>query len=118
MPAPCAIVAYAPTRLPRRNRAMFAESHRLLAPGGLAAHLDFRPPDDDPFLEAMHYGHARRNNEPFMEPWARMDAVAELEAAGFRDVEIAKFEEADGAIAAGTTRWRFPWVVIFARKAA
>ena len=103
---------------PPAIRALFAESHRLLAPGGLAAHLDFRPPADDPFLAAIHYGHARRNNEPFMEKWARMDAVAELEAAGFRDVEIAPFEEADGAIAASDSRWRFPWVAIFARKAA
>ena len=103
---------------PPAIRAMFAESARLLAPGGLAIHLDFRPPDDDAFKRFVHFGHARRNNEPFMRAWAEMDVARELAAAGFTEIEVEEFEEAEGAIAAWPSRWRFPWTVFAARKAA
>src|SRR6185436_18925360 len=46
----------------------------------------------------MHFGHSRRNNEPFMEPLARMDLPALLEKLGFRDIRIEPFEEADGVL--------------------
>ena len=49
---------------------------------------------------SIHFGHARRNNEPFMEPLARMDLPALLERLGFRNVEIRPFEEAEGTLAA------------------
>jgi hypothetical protein len=52
---------------PSHIRGVFQESHRLLKPGGLSIHLDFLV-RDDPFKEYIHYGHSRRNNEPFMVP--------------------------------------------------
>ena len=93
----------------------FAEAHRLLKPGGRMVHLDFwlLP---DLFRRAIHYGHARRNNEPWMEPWAEMDARAVLEAAGFDDVTVAGFEEADNTLDANYRSWRFPWTVLAATK--
>lgn len=94
-------------------RRTFRECRRLLKPGGRLAHLDFwlLP---DLFRRAIHYGHARRNNEPWMEPWAETDPVAALEEAGFTNVRIEPFEEADGALDPGRRAWRFPWTLVSA----
>lgn len=92
-----------------------AEAHRLLRPGARMVHLDFLP-GPEPFDQLIHFGHARRNNEPFMEPLARMDLPALLERLGFRKVEIHPFEEADGTLAAGYRYWRFPWTLISAER--
>jgi len=92
-----------------------AESARVLKPGGRMVHLDFLPADDD-FSRLIHFGHGRRNNEPFMEPLARMDLAALLERLGFKNVEIRPFEEADGALAPGYRYWRFPWALISAER--
>jgi ubiquinone/menaquinone biosynthesis C-methylase UbiE len=92
-----------------------AEAHRVLRPGARMVHLDFLP-GPDPFDALIHFGHARRNNEPFMEPLARMDLPALLERLGFRNVEIRAFEEAEGTLAAGYRYWRFPWALISAER--
>jgi len=92
-----------------------AEAHRLLRPGAAMVHLDFLP-RANAFDELIHFGHARRNNEPFMEPLARMDIVRVLERLGFRDIEIVPFEEADGALDPKYRYWRFPWTLIAARR--
>jgi len=92
-----------------------AEAHRLLRPGAAMVHLDFLP-RANAFDELIHFGHARRNNEPFMEPLARMDIARVLERLGFRDIEIVPFEEADGALDPGYRYWRFPWTLIAARR--
>ena len=100
--------------------AAFAEAARVLAPGGTMVHLDFLPqvqPNNDAFAHFIHYGHARRNNEPFMEPLARMDIAAALAALGLVDIAIEAFEEADGTLDPNYPLWRFPWAVIRARKA-
>lgn len=96
------------------------EATRLLKPGGWMAHLDFLPqvqPGADAFSAFIHYGHGRRNNEPFMAPLANMDLAALLAELGFTDVVIEPFEEAPGALDAANRDWRFPWAVIRARKA-
>jgi ubiquinone/menaquinone biosynthesis C-methylase UbiE len=93
----------------------FAESYRLLDKGGVAIHLDFIAPKD-PFLEFVHFGHGRRNNEPYMEPLVKMDVAQAMRDVGFRRVEVMEFEEMDGALAARYQRWRFPWTVIVGEK--
>ena len=94
----------------------FREAHRLLEPGGRMVHLDFYHLPDA-FSRFIHYGHGRRNNEPYMEPWAEMDAEAALHDAGFSNVEIVPFEEADGTLAPDYPYWRFPWTLIVAERA-
>ena len=96
---------------------MLAETHRLLAPGGLSIHLDFLT-DADPFRRYIHYGHSARNNEPFMPPLNEMDLAGAHHRAGFETVEVVPFEEMDGALAPDFEAWRFPWVMVIARKAA
>jgi ubiquinone/menaquinone biosynthesis C-methylase UbiE len=102
---------------PSHIERMLAESHRLLAPGGLSIHLDFLT-DDDPFREFIHYGHSRRNNEPFMPPLNEMDLEAAHRRAGFASVEILPFEEMPGTLAPEFKSWRFPWAIVVARKPA
>ncbi len=93
------------------------ESFRLLAPGGISIHLDFLT-DDDPFRRYIHYGHSRRNNEPFMPPLNEMDLAGAHRRAGFTALEVLPFEEMPGTLAPGFAAWRFPWAMIIARKPA
>jgi len=93
-----------------------AECGRLLPSGGRMVHLDFHHLPD-PFLRFVHYTHGRRNNEPYMEPWAEMDVPALLKAHGFTNIEILPFEEADGTLVRDYRNWRFPWTLIVAQKA-
>jgi SAM-dependent methyltransferase len=93
------------------------ETYRLLVPGGLSIHLDFLT-DEDPFRRFIHYGHSRRNNEPFMPPLNEMDLEGAHRRAGFAAVEILPFEEMPGTLAADFSAWRFPWAMIIARKPA
>jgi ubiquinone/menaquinone biosynthesis C-methylase UbiE len=95
-------------------RQAFRESHRLLAPGGTVVHLDFQV--KDPFLEFIHYGHGRRNNEPYMESLNRLDVAAELAEAGFEQIRALPFEETPGATAPDWSTWRFPWTAFVAQK--
>ena len=101
---------------PKEIGRLFDETRRVLKPGGRMVHLDFYRLSD-PFDRFIHYTHARRNNEPFMEPWAEMDVVAELEARGFSNVQVLPFKEADNSAVDDSPTWRFPWTVIAAEKA-
>lgn len=94
--------------------ATLAETNRLLAPGGISIHLDFRA--DDPFWQFIMYGHGVRNNEPFLEPLLRMDLAQAYRKAGFEAVRIEPFAEREGATDPSNPFWRFPWAAIIARK--
>ena len=92
-----------------------AEAKRVLKPGGRMVHLDFLP-NPDAFDQLIHFGHGRRNNEPYMEPLAKMGLEEKLKALGFRDIEIEPFEESDGVLDPGYRNWRFPWTLISATR--
>ena len=94
---------------------LFDESARLLKPGGRMAHLDFYAIDSS-FSRFIHYGHGRRNNEPFMQPLAELDMVEVLRNRGFTNIEIIPFKEAEGINPSDHQAWRFPWTVIQADK--
>ena len=94
---------------------VIAESYRVLEPGGVVVHLDFLA-DVEPFKRFIHYGHSKRNNEPYMPPLNEMDLEGLHLGAGFRDVRILPFEEMPGALAPDHTAWRFPWTAIIAAK--
>ncbi|MDW3204715.1 MAG: methyltransferase domain-containing protein [Alphaproteobacteria bacterium] len=100
---------------PNRVEKALQESFRVLKPGGRMAHLDFYHLPDA-FARFIHYGHGRRNNEPFMQPLAEMDLPTILTQIGFTDIEIEPFEESPGALAAENRSWRFPWTTISAAK--
>lgn len=100
---------------PKAIQAMIDESFRLLEPGGFAVHLDYLA-DSDPFNRFIHYGHSRRNNEPYMRPLNEMDLSGAFRDAGFEAVSIEPFAEAPKALSKENRAWRFPWVVVSARK--
>lgn len=94
---------------------LFDEAFRVLEPGGRTVHLDFYQIPDG-FRRFMHYGHARRNNEPFMQPLASMDLAALLKQKGFVDIEITPFQESEDIDIDKNDAWRFPWTVVSASK--
>ncbi len=100
---------------PKAVEGTLAEAARVLKPGGRMVHLDFLPGASE-FERLIHFGHARRNNEPFMEPLARMDLAGLMRRLGLRNVEIRPFEEAEGTLAPGYRYWRFPWALISAER--
>lgn len=101
---------------PRVLDQVFDECIRVLEPGGRMVHLDFWH-IPDPFDRFLHYGHGRRNNEPYMQPLAELDLPGILAKKGFKDVLIEPFHESSGT-SGGSDAWRFPWTVISARKPA
>ncbi|MEE2760229.1 MAG: class I SAM-dependent methyltransferase [Pseudomonadota bacterium] len=94
---------------------LFDEAMRLLQPGGRMVHLDFHflP---DAFARFIHYGHGRRNNEPFMESWAEMNLAQILKKKGLVNVQVIPFKEVEGADRGDYPYWRFPWTIIYAEK--
>jgi len=100
---------------PQAVRGLLQTSFDVLRPGGRTIHLDFLPPDDV-FARFIHYGHGRRNNEPFMEPLAKHDLRKICKEIGYTDIEIEDFNETDTPIADRSAAWRLPWAVLRARK--
>lgn len=98
-------------------RALIDETGRLVAPGGIVAHLDFLPPDDA-LLRLLFEGHARRNNEPYLLDHSRIDLADAYRRAGFETVRAAPFDEDDDALATPPRAWRLPWHLIIAEKHA
>lgn len=92
------------------------EAHRVLAPGGALVQLDFRARNK--VEEFFLHGHGQRNNEPYMAAFDELDFKSYLESIGFTDIEIKPFEDSPGATAEDFPKWRLPWTVITARKAA
>ena len=93
---------------------VLTESYRLLKPGGLVVHLDFRA--REPWLEFLLDGHSVRNNEGFLTAFNRMDMDAAFTAAGFVKAVIEPFAETEGSTEPGWPYWRFPWTLFWAQK--
>ncbi|MDG2243529.1 MAG: class I SAM-dependent methyltransferase [Rhodospirillaceae bacterium] len=91
------------------------EAFRVLAPGGRMVHLDFYCLPDA-FRRFIHYGHARRNNEPYMQPLAESDLSGLVCSKGFVDVEVVPFQESERVDLDANDAWRFPWTIISAAK--
>jgi len=94
---------------------VLSEARRVLEPGGRMIHLDFHYLPDA-FARFMHYGHARRNNEPYMQPIAELDLRTLMRRHGFSDAQIEPFREAEDLGPERTDVWRLPWTVISGRK--
>jgi len=63
---------------------IFAESHRLLAPGGLCFHSDAPQFDElDPYTASLRDWDTHFNNEPFMDRYYELTVEGLLETAGF-----------------------------------
>ncbi|HWU03292.1 MAG TPA: class I SAM-dependent methyltransferase [Novosphingobium sp.] len=77
---------------------IFAEAHRVLAPGGLMIHADL-PPFDlmDPFTQFILDNETWYNNEPFWGAMRDMDQISLAEKAGFERAAV-KFDTAPMAV--------------------
>ena len=100
-------------------RRILQEAARLLRPGGRFVVLDFHSPRG-PFETFIHYGHAVRNNEPYMRRFNETDLRAEYTRAGFIHFAVTSFGDEFGrgrSAASGRPReWRFPWKLISATR--
>ncbi|MET0238689.1 MAG: class I SAM-dependent methyltransferase [Sphingobium sp.] len=66
------------------TRAVFAECHRLLRPGGIMFHSDAPQFDElDPYVQSLRDWDIRFNAEPFMDGYYAMNLEAEFALAGF-----------------------------------
>ncbi|MDG2111000.1 MAG: class I SAM-dependent methyltransferase [Actinomycetota bacterium] len=74
---------------PAALRNLFAECHRLLAPGGLMIHSDFPGyAGVDPLTQSMIDWDTYNNHEPLWGPMRDMDLSAEAAASGFGAAEV------------------------------
>lgn len=102
--------------------ALFAETARLLAPGGALRFLDFQY-TGDAFRDLAMTEHGRRNNEPWLAPMMRADLRAMARRAGLREVRWRAFDERGAGLLEklewpSRSEWHFPWAVLEAEKPA
>ncbi len=107
--------------LPRAAlRRITEEVLRVLAPGGRFVSLDFHSPPGGVFGDFIHYGHARRNEEPFMRSFAETDYLAMQREVGFATAQMLPFDDGSGLHVRerAPEAWRFPAQLFVAQKAA
>ncbi len=88
---------------------MFAESYRLLKPGGICVHQDvpLRFKSLEPFLQAEYSYDQWFNAEPFWSDYAGNDCLAAMKAAGFDNAYEDFWVQSDNTMR---------WYVVVARK--
>jgi len=101
---------------------VFAETARILAPGGIIRFLDFQR-TGDPLRDLAMTEHGARNNEPFLPPMMDADLQAMAAAAGLTNWRVTAFDERDqGRLETRSwpsrREWHFPWAVVEAEKPA
>ena len=70
---------------------LFAESHRVVRPGGIVVHQDVPIRGDRTLFERYMFSwETRNNNEPFWEVFAEADVTGEMIAAGFAPGEVSE----------------------------
>ena len=69
-------------------QALFAESHRILAPGGMTLHDGGMDPLNDPFDMLMTSWFGINANEPFSAQFRALDFKAALVEAGFAEDKV------------------------------
>jgi SAM-dependent methyltransferase len=101
---------------PDAIRNMISESHRVLKPGGLAAHLDLPPYNrQSPYDAFLMDWETRNNGEPYWHAFHELDLPAIYREAGFRDVrEITAESQWSGG--AGFYSGKFPYWVTMGEK--
>ncbi len=101
---------------PSAIRNMLKESFRVLKPGGLVAHLDLPPYNQQSVYNAFLMDWDTRNNgEPYWHAFHELDLVAEYEAAGFKNIrEITAESKWSGN--SGFYSGKFPYWVTMAEK--
>ena len=100
--------------MPARDvQAMFAESRRLLTPGGVCVHQDvpFKLDAYDAYQQFDFCWDQRHNNEPHWVEYATTDAASGLAAAGFAPADIwaGRYAQLDNS---------FAWYILSGRKPA
>ncbi|MGH9938909.1 MAG: methyltransferase domain-containing protein [Blastocatellia bacterium] len=100
---------------PSAIRNMIAESHRILKPGGLAAHLDLPPYNQlSPYNVFLMDWDTRNNGEPYWRSFHELDLPAIFREAGFRNIrEITAQSKNSGK---GAYSGKFPYWVTMAEK--
>jgi SAM-dependent methyltransferase len=101
---------------PGAIRKMITESHRVLKPGGLAAHLDLPPYNrQSPYDAFLMDWETRNNGEPYWSAFHDLDLTAIYRDAGFREIrEITAESQWSGG--AGFYSGRFPYWVTMGEK--
>lgn len=101
---------------PNAIRKMIAESYRVLKPGGLAAHLDLPPYDQQsPYQAFLMDWETRNNGEPYWRSFHELDLPAIYREAGFSEIrEITA--ESQWSSGAGFYSGKFPYWVTMGEK--
>lgn len=105
---------------PAAVRNSLREARRVLRKGGGFMAYDMYLITGGAVGRWLHAGYAARNNEPFAHTYAGMDMRAELEAAGFGDVDMRiAHPEPDAAVkAGGLPRYRTHYMTMITARAA
>jgi ubiquinone/menaquinone biosynthesis C-methylase UbiE len=100
---------------PGAIRNMIAESYRVLKPGGLTAHLDLPPYNQQsPYNAFLMDWETRNNGEPYWSAFRELDLPAILREAGFKNIREVPAESKNSG--KGSYSGKSPYWVTLAEK--